>query len=432
MKRKIEEKLIEWKRKDNRKPLLLNGARQVGKTHILEWFGKTHFDNYVYINLETNISITEYFKGDISPKKIIQYLEAATGERIIAEKTLIFLDEIQSSERALMSLKVFHEEAPEYMIVAAGSLLGVAINRENYSFPVGKIDELRLYPLDFEEFLWANGKELLAEQIKEHFNECEAMPEPTHQLALELYKQYLIVGGMPAAVCEFTKTQSLLTPLSIQQNIINEYTADMAKYAKPSTTVKIRACYDSVPVQLAKENKKFQYKLAQKGGSSAIFGESIDWLLQAGIILKCNLIDNGFLPIAAYVDMSDFKIYLSDTGLLTMKSGMPPQVILSNINEDNTFLGGLTENYVAQTLSSNGHKIYYWKNNNTAEVDFVIQINDKIIPIEVKKGKRTKSVSMNMFMKKYGCENGIRFSQKNFGNSNGIISIPLYAVYCIN
>ncbi len=431
MKRKIEKKLLQWKAKDDRKPLLLNGARQVGKTHILEWFGTTHFENYVYINLETNLSIAEYFKGDISSKKIIQFLEAATGERILPGKTLIFLDEIQSSERALMSLKVFCEESPEYMVVAAGSLLGVAVNRENYSFPVGKVDELQLYPLDFEEFLWANGKELLAEQIQGHFANLEPMPEPTHQLAIDFYKQYLAVGGMPAIVKEFAKTQSFLTLPVAQNSIINEYTADMAKYATAATSVKIRACYNSIPIQLAKENKKFQYKIVKKGGSATMFGESIDWLTQSGIVLKCDKIDNAFLPIAAYVDMSDFKIYMADIGLLTIKSGMPIQTILSNIEDDNTFMGGLTENFVAQAFAANGHKLYYWKNDNTAEVDFVLQLGDKIIPIEVKKGKRTKSVSMNAFIKKYNCEYGIRISQKNFGNTNSIISIPLYAAHCI-
>ncbi len=381
--------------------------------------------------METNVSIAEYFKGDISSKKIIQFLEASTGERILPEKTLVFLDEIQSSERALMSLKVFCEEAPHYHIVAAGSLLGVAVNRENYSFPVGKVDELQLFPLDFEEFLWANGKKLLAEQIREHYEQCEAMPEPTHQLALELYRQYLIAGGMPAVVKELVDTQSFVTLPITQNNILNEYTADMAKYASPATTVKIRACYNSIPMQLAKENKKFQYKVVKKGGSATMFGESIDWLIQSGIVLKCDKIDNAFLPIAAYVDMSDFKIYMADAGLLSMKSGMPAQTILSNINEDNTFMGGLTENYVAQAFAANGYKLYYWKNDNTAEVDFVLQQGDRIIPIEVKKGKRTKSVSMNMFMEKYKCPQAIRISQKNFGSNNGIMAVPLYAVHCI-
>ncbi len=431
MKRKIEDDLLAWKCSKNRKPLLLNGARQVGKTYVLEWLGREHFDNYVHINLETNVSIAEYFKGDISAQKIVQYLEASTGERILPEKTLIFLDEIQSSERALMSLKVFCEEAPEYVVCAAGSLLGVAVNRENFSFPVGKVDELQLYPLDFEEFLLANGKELLAWQIQDHFEKNVALPEPTHQLALELYKQYLVTGGMPAVVKSFVETKSFLSLSALQNNILNEYIADMAKYASAATTVKIRACYNSIPIQLAKENKKFQYKVVKRGGSATMFGESIDWLIQSGIVLKCDKIDNAFLPIAAYVDMSDFKIYMTDTGLLSMKSGVPTQLLLNSIDEDNTFLGGLTENYVAQTLASKGYKLYYWKNDNTAEVDFVLQKGADIIPVEVKKGKRTKSVSMNMFVEKYNCRQALRISQKNFGMNNGIKSIPLYAVHCI-
>ncbi len=431
MKRRIERELLVWKDAPNRKPLLLNGARQVGKTYVLEWLGKNHFENYVYINLEANVSIAEYFKGDISSRKIIQFLEAASGERILPRKTLIILDEIQSSERALMSLKVFCEEAPEYHVVAAGSLLGVAINRDNFSFPVGKVDELHLFPLDFEEFLWANGKGLLAEQIKEHYDASEPMPEPTHNLALDLYKQYLLCGGMPAVVKQLIEMQSFLRLPIMQNNILNEYTADMAKYAAPSTTVKIRACYNSIPIQLAKENRKFQYKVVKQGGSATMFGESIDWLIQSGLVLRCNKIDNAFLPVSAYVDMSDFKIYMSDTGLLTAKSAMPMQVILGNVETDSTFMGGLTENYVAQALSSKGYKLYYWKNDNTAEVDFVLQHGERIIPVEVKTGRHTKSVSMNMFMKKYNCTLAIRISQRNFGLANGVKSVPLYAVHCI-
>jgi predicted AAA+ superfamily ATPase len=411
--------------------LLLNGARQVGKSYLLDWLGEHYYENYVHINLETSVSINEYFKGDIIPLKVIQFIEASTGQRVKPGKTLIILDEIQSSERALMSLKAFCEEAPQYAIAAAGSLLGVAINRERYSFPVGKVDEMRLFPLDFEEFLWATGKEILAGQIRESYLRMDAMPEPSHQLALECYKQYLIVGGMPAAINSFVESDSLLTPTIQQSFILNEYVADMAKYAPPATTVKIRACYNSIPMQLAKENKKFQYKVVKKGGSAFLFGESIDWLIQAGIVLKCDKIDNAYMPIAAYVDMSDFKLYLADAGLLTMKSGMARQTILSPVEADNTFMGGLVENYVAQSFAASGLPLFYWKNDNTAEVDFVLQIADQIIPVEVKKGMRTKSVSMNIFMDRYEADFGIRISQKNFGYANRVKSVPLYAVFCV-
>lgn len=431
MKRKISQQLIDWKNNSKRMPLVLNGARQVGKTYILKEFGKLHFSKVVYVNLETNLAVNSYFETDITPLRIIQYLETATNTRIIAGETLIVLDEIQACARALTSLKTFCEEAPQFHIVAAGSLLGVAVNREKFSFPVGKVNELSMFPMDFEEFLWATNNELLSTEIRSHFQTNEALPEILHIQALELHKQYLIVGGMPAVVREFTETKSLITATDIQGRVLNEYIADMAKYATATTSVKIRACYNSIPSQLAKENKKIQYKIVQKGGTATIFGESIEWLNFAGVVLKCQKINHGFLPIAIYADMSDFKLYMSDTGMLTMKSGMPHQVILSQIEEDNGFLGVLNENYVAQAFTSNSLPLFYWKNENTAELDFVLQIDGKVIPVEVKKGNRTKSISMNMFIKKYNCPYAIRISKKNFGFENDIKSVPLYAVFCI-
>lgn len=431
MRRSITAKLTEWRDKKNRMPLILNGARQVGKTYILKEFGREQFENTVYVNLETNEAVNKFFESDIAPDRIVQYLETIASQRIIAGKTLIILDEIQSSERALLSLKSFCDDAPEYHIVAAGSLLGVAVNREKYSFPVGKVDELNMYPLDFEEFLWAMDKELLAGQIREHFNSNEKMPEALHQQAMELYKRYFIVGGMPAAVSDFVETNSLLSVGEIQGRILNEYIADMAKYATPATSVKIRACYNSIPAQLAKDNAKFQYKVVQKGGTATIFGEAIEWLISAGIALKCQRLEHGYIPINAYADQSDFKLYMADIGMLTMRSGMPQQIILSPIEEDNTFMGAMTENYVAQAFTSKGYPLYYWTSGNTAELDFVLQKEDKVIPVEVKKGKRTRSTSMAIFRDKYKTPYSIRISKKNFGFENGVKSVPLYAVFCI-
>ena len=431
MKRKILQQLINWKNNPKRMPLIVNGARQVGKTYILKEFGNQHYNQVVYINLETNLSVNSYFDTDINPLRIIQYLETVNNTRIIPGETLIILDEIQSCTRALTSLKSFCEEAPEFHIVAAGSLLGVAINREKFSYPVGKVDELSMFPMDLEEFLWAMDREMLSFEIINHFTSNKAMPDILHFQALDLYKQYLIVGGMPAAVLEFIETKSLITATDIQNHILNEYIADMAKYASATTSVKIRACYNSIPTQLAKENKKFQYKMVQRGGTASIFGESIEWLNYAGVVLKCQKITHGFLPIAAYVDGSDFKLYMSDIGMLIMKSRMPNQIILSEIDEDNGFLGVISENYVAQALVCNNFPLYYWKNENTAELDFVLQISGKVIPVEVKTGNRTKSVSLSMFVKKYNCPYSIRISKKNFGFENNIKSVPLYAVFCI-
>jgi len=431
MERKIFNQLIAWKDNSKRMPLIVNGARQVGKTYILKEFGARFFKQVAYINLETNLLANSYFEADITPLRIVQFLETLTNTRIIAGETLVILDEIQACSRALASLKTFCEEAPQYHVVAAGSLLGVAVNRDKYSFPVGKVNELNMFPMDFEEFLWALDKKLLSNEIYSHFTILKAMPEALHIQALELYKQYLIVGGMPAVIEEFIETSSLITSTEIQGRILNEYIADMAKYAAPVTSVKIRACYNSIPAQLAKENKKFQYKIVQKGGTATLFGESIEWLNSAGIILKCQKIDQGYMPIAAYIDLSDFKLYMSDIGMLTMKSGMAQQTILSPMEEDNGFMGAMSESYVAQALYCNGFPLHYWKNENTAEVDFVLHIEGKVIPLEVKKGLRTKSVSMMMFMKKYNSPYSIRISRKNFGYENQIKSIPFYAVCCI-
>ena len=424
--------LVKWKDKPNRMPLIMNGARQVGKTYILKEFGEKHFENTVYVHLENQMAVAALFEGDLNPTRIIQYLEAAFNQTITPEKTLIIFDEIQSSERALMSLKVFCEEAPQYHVVAAGSLLGVAVNREKYSFPVGKVDEINLYPLDFEEFLWAMDKRFYADEIKQHFASNKPFAEGIHQMLIELYKQYLITGGMPAVVKQFAETQHFSDIIDIQSRIVNEYLADMAKYASASTSVKIRACYNSIPVQLAKENTKFQYKIVQRGGSATLFGESIDWLESAGIVLKCQKTQHGYMPISVYADLSDFKLYMADVGLLTMKSGISYQTILSTIEQDNSFLGALAENYVAQQFKANQIPLYYWKNDNTAEVDFVLQLGTDIIPVEVKKGKRNKAISMNLFSQKYNSPYSIRISQKHFGFDNNIKAIPLYATFCVS
>jgi len=430
MQRKIISELLAWKNNKNRKPLILNGARQVGKTFALENFAKENFDNTVYINMEIETDFRGFLDGDISPKRIIQHLELIKKQPITENKTLIFFDEIQACERAMTSLKYFCEQAPEYHVAAADSF-GVAVNREKYSFPVGKVDEFYMFPLDFEEFLWALGYDELAEEIKNHFESNEPMNTALHKLALDLYKKYLVVGGMPAVVKRFVETESFLSAQIVQNDIFNEYTADMSKYADPTTSVKIRACYNSVPAQLAKGNRKFQYKIVQKGGTATIFGESIERLNFAGTVIKCQKITEGNTPIAVYAYFPDFKLYMSDVGLLTLKSRLPAEMLVADNNEGNTFMGSVTENYVAQAFTANKIPLFYWKNDNTAEVDFVLQKGIDVIPVEVKRGDNTRSKSMNIFAKQYHCPYAIRISQKNFGFENGIKSVPLYAVFCI-
>ncbi len=430
MKRKITDQLIRWKNSSDRKPMILNGARQVGKTFILREFGKEHYQNTIYINLELNHYAASLFDEDISPERLIKHLEAEAKERILPEKTLIILDEIQSCERALTSLKYFCEELPEYHVAAAGSLLGVAINRNQTSFPVGKVNILRLYPLDFEEFLLASDNDLLIEEITECFNSCKSMNEAMHQKALSLYHDYLIVGGMPEAVRTFIGTNSYLESALVQNDILDSYTADMAKYASNTESVKIRACYNSIPAQLAKDNKKFQYKVVQKGGSSSIFGASLEWLRQAGVILECQRTDQGLIPLPAYADQTSFKVYMSDVGLLVNKSHMSVNTIITG--ESNIYMGAVTENYIAQQLASKNYPLYYWTTSNSqAELDFVLQKDDKIIAIEVKKGEHVRSRSLSVFKQKFSPQYSVRLSQKNFGKTDDVISIPLYAAFLL-
>ena len=429
MRRKIESLLLEWKNKKGRMPLLVYGARQVGKTYILNEFAERHFKNMVYVNLETNLSVANYFKDDITPERLIRFLETTVGDVITPGETLIIFDEVQSCERALTSLKYFCELAPEYHVAAAGSLLGVVVKREKYSFPVGKVESATLYPLDFEEFLWAVGEERLAAEIRRCFAEIEPMPESLHQKAIELYRCYLITGGMPACVDSFAKNGKLVIIPAIQNEIINNYVADMAKYTEPSETIKIRACFNSIHTQLAKENKKFQYKVIQKGGSATLFGSSIDWLTQAGVVLKCRRIDHAYNPIPVYEDLSAFKLYMGDVGLLILKAGVPQQTVLTG--ESNLFMGSVAENYIAQALASNGRQLFYWTSEHSAELDFVIQKGTDIIGVEVKKGVKTNSKSLSVFIQKYSPAYSIRFSEKNFGQGENILAIPHYAAFCV-
>ena len=432
VKRKISDMLLAWKNQPkNRMPLLLYGARQVGKTHILREFGQQHYRNTVYVNLEINKAVSSYFDDNIEPERIIRFLETESRERIIPGETMIFLDEVQSCPRALTALKYFNEQKPEYHIVCAGSLLGIAVNREEFSFPVGNVDSMTLFPLDFEEYLWAMNEERLCEEILLSFRENVALPSALHERALDLYRLYLIVGGMPRPTLAFLESGSLLSVPDVQYRILNDYVADMAKYATAEESAKIRAAYDSLPAQLAKDNKKFQYKIAQRGGTSTIFGSAIDWLHFAGIVLKCKKIEHGFMPLSVYQDIASFKLYMNDVGLLTMKSGISQQAVLASGELENTFLGAITENYVAQAFAAKRYELFYWTTDGQAELDFILQKGNDIIPVEVKTGKRTKSKSLILFTEKYKPSYSIRISSKNFGFENNTKSVPLYATFCI-
>ncbi|MGJ0907282.1 ATP-binding protein [Clostridium botulinum] len=430
MKRKVMKWLIDWKNSSNRKPLILQGARQVGKTYSALYFGKQYYDSVVYFNFENNSELIKIFERDLEPERIIRELSINSGKSIFKEKTLIFFDEIQACERALTSLKYFNENANEYHIIAAGSLLGVAVNRDQYSFPVGKVDLKTLYPLDFEEFLMAVNEEKLIELIKESFEKDIELS--MHNKAMDLYKTYLVVGGMPAAVKEYIDKKDLDFVLATQKSINDSYVADMAKYATSHETTRIMATFNSIPAQLAKENKKFQYKVIKSGARAHEYETPVEWLRASGVILKCTKCNEGKLPLAAYSDFNSFKVYITDTGLLCSKFGIPANAVLSDSIAFNDFKGALTENYVCFSLNANGYTPYYWESKGNAEVDFLIQDKDGyIIPIEVKAAEHVRAKSLQQYIKRYQPKYAIRVSGKNFGFENGIKSIPLYATFLI-
>jgi predicted AAA+ superfamily ATPase len=431
MERKISALLKEWKYKSDRMPLVMYGARQVGKTFTVLEFGRTEYEQCIHINFENNRRAASLFEDHISPKRLVRLFEGIYGKTITPGETLIFFDEIQTCERALTSLKYFREETPEYHIIAAGSLLGFALKREKYSFPVGNVESLTLYPMDFEEFLMALGRDKLIPEIRACYAGDRKMPGALHNELLELYRLYLITGGMPKVVKEYADTGRLVNLLSIQNEILDNYIADMFKYAGAADSVKIKACYDSVPVQLAKENRKFHYKAVKSGGSALIFGVSLEWLSLSGMIHKCRKLNSAAIPLAAYIHSGAFKLYMGDTGLLIAKSNFPYELLLSCLETDNTFLGAITENYAACALAASGYTLYYWDSDSTAKVDFVIQKGAAVIPVEVKAGVHVKSRGLSVFREKYRNDYAIRISAKNFGFENNIKSVPLYAAFCV-
>ena len=430
MEREIINDLIKWKESSNRKPLIIHGARQVGKTYIIKQFGKKYYDNLIYVNFETNKEFSSQIEDDINAKYLINKLELFYGEKIIPGKTLIFFDEIQANERALTALKYFCEDANEYHIIAAGSLLGIAINRENYSFPVGKVQMIDMYPLSFKEFLIAVGRKELIAEIQNHFDNNKRMDKDIHELCLKLYRTYLVIGGMPEVVQTYLDEQKTISAIDIQTEILESYERDMTKYADSSLSNRIISAFNSIPVQLAKDNQKFQYKVIARGGTSSIFGEAILWLKNSGIVNQIYK-TNPELPLEMHKDLVSFKLYMSDVGLFVNKAGYPLyQIDLSN-TPTMIAMGPLTEHYVANELRKKGYISYYWESEGKAELDFVIQKGIDIIPIEVKTSTHTKSRSLDIYMKNYKPNYAIRISEKNFGFENNIKSVPLYAVFCI-
>lgn len=430
MYRKIEEEFKSWKQ-NYQMPLMLVGARQTGKTYILEEFCKKNYANYIYINLDKEDNIAEIFETTIIPEEIIEKIEIIKNISIDIENTIIFFDEIQVSERAITSLKYFCESDKPYKIVCAGSLLGVKINRFKSSFPVGKVTIKYLYPMDFEEYLIALGETKLIDEIKTHYQTNEALMNPIHEKALDLFKKYLALGGMPALINDFLENECIISHVNfeLQEQIITSYLADMNKYTENSEGIKNSQIYNSIPKELARVNNTFKYSLVNKDARKVRYESSLEWLLASNMILKCDLADKNESPLKAFTNSDKFKLYLSDVGLLRALSNLDYREILLEKNE--MFKGVLTENYIACEFYTKRRELYYYSFDKY-EIDFLIKIDGEIIPVEVKSGKRTTSKSLNEYIKKYNPKFSIRISSKNFGLENNIKSVPLYAVFCIN
>ena len=431
MYRKIISFLEEWKNSPYRKPLILQGARQVGKTYSILEFGRTHYDNVAYFNFETNPKLNETFEESISPDYLIPILSHIAGQTIVKEETLIVFDEVQLCERALTSLKYFCEDAHEYHIIVAGSLLGVAVNRTKFSFPVGKVDMKTLYPMDMEEFMLALGEDELVKQIKNCFRTDTPMPAALHDAAMDFYRQYLVTGGMPECVMQFAQTKDYILVRHTQDTILASSLNDMSKYNNLNELKKTRLVYDNVTVQLSKRNTRFQYKLIKKGGRASEFENAIEWLCLSGIVSQVYKVEQIRKPLENYRDIDAFKIYVSDLGLLCAKKDLPAADILYMSDELNDFKGGMAENYVNVQLTISGYNTYYWESDRGAEIDFVIQRDGQIIPIEVKSADNTRAKSLKVYMDTYKPAYAIKLSTKNFGFDDHKKIVPLYATFCI-
>ena len=431
MYRKIMHFLEEWKNSKYRKPLILQGARQVGKTYSILEFGRTHYENVAYFNFETHPKLVEMFEENISPDYLIPLLSRIGNQTIVKEKTLVVFDEVQLCERALTSLKYFCEDAPEYHVIVAGSLLGVAVNRARFSFPVGKVNMKTLYPMDMEEFLLALGEDELVAKIKECFENDTPMPGALHDTAIQLYRQYLVVGGMPECVQQYAQTKDFILIRHTQNTILASYLNDMSKYNNLNEIKKTRLTYDNITVQLSKKNTRFQYKLIKKGGRAAEFENAIEWLTLSGIVEQIYKVEQIKKPLENYRDIDAFKIYVSDLGLLCAKKDLVPQDVLYMLPELDDFKGGMTENYVNVQLTINDYRTYYWESDRGAEVDFIIQRDGKLIPIEVKSADNTKAKSLRVYMKTFKPDYAIKLSTKNFAFEDNMKIVPLYATFCI-
>lgn len=430
MKRSIYNQLLTWRESSRRKPLMLYGARQVGKTYILKEFGRKEFVNMVYINCYQNTAIQALFSQDIDVSRILLGLSALSGEKIIPQKTLIFLDEVQEVPDVVASLKYFCEEVPEIAIATAGSLLGI-LNMEGKSFPTGKVDIIHMYPMSFNEFLVALGEDRMEELL-----EAPCQQELINALLpkyIELLRQYYFVGGMPEAVAAFIESHTPGIVRKIQEDILAAYDADIAKHAGKETQ-RTRLVFQSIPSQLTKENKRFIFGALKKGARASEFENAIQWLVDAGWVYKIPRLNKVDMPIKFYMGLDTFKLFLLDVGLLGAMAGIPPSLMLIGNNVFSEYKGAFTENFVLTQIVSVPKTgiAYYSKENSTMEIDFIIQAGDRLLPVEVKAEENVKSKSLRQFITvdKAGSNlTGIRFSMKGFIKQDWMENVPLFAAH---
>lgn len=426
MQRKILQSLQNWKQNPNRKPLIIQGARQVGKTWAMKHFGEQSFEQVAYINFDNNPRMKTLFSGDYDINRLILGLKIESGVDIQAHNTLIIFDEVQEVPQALSSLKYFYENAPEFYIVSAGSLLGVSLHHQ-VSFPVGKVDFLPLYPMDFHEFLLAVGKQDLVELLNlKDWSLISAMKSRY----IELLRQYYFVGGMPEAVKVFIETQNFNAVRQIQKNLLMAYEQDFSKHIRDGQTVqKVRSIWHAIPEQLAKENKKFIYANLQKGARSKDYEIALQWLKDSGLVHSVPRIKKPHLPLSAYQDNA-FKLYGLDIGLLSAQSHLDASVLLDGSRIFSEFKGALTEQYVLQQLIANqDNPVFYWATEKgTAEVDFVVQQKQAVIPIEVKAEENLKAKSLKVYVEQFQPKHAFRFSMADYREQDWLVNVPLYGV----
>ncbi len=427
MKRALMAELIKWKDRADRKPLILKGVRQCGKTYLLLEFGRQYFDNCVYLNFEENDGLKKLFENDFDVKRILFEISLFTGKKIEAGKTLLIFDEVQECGRALTAMKYFCENAREYHVVCAGSLLGIALQNEQ-SFPVGKVDFLTLYPMSFREFLRASGEEGLADFL-DGFGRGDRMPEIAAEKLTNCLRQYYLTGGMPEVVDVWCRTKSIEEVERVQQAIINSYELDFAKHAPPREYPKLAAVWRSIPGQLSKENRKFIFSRVKSGWRAKDLEDALEWMTGAGLVYKVCRIEKPFMPLSSYADDTAFKLYFADIGILRKMSGLPSAAILEGTDIYREFKGAMTENFVlCELTSSSTEKAYYWSSGNTAEVDFVVQCGEKIIPIEVKSEKNVKARSLAEYRKRYQPECAVLTSMRSETNGESVLNVPLYLI----